>query len=367
MKSRHLPFMGRMDRYVLAHFVGSYATALFLLLGLFLIMDMASNLDDYLEVGPDGTAPGTGLLVRFYVLKLPFLFLEVAPFITLLAGMFTVNRLLKKNEVTPVLSAGVSVHRLLVPVFFCGFVLAAGMFFLREVAVSKLADKRDAALYQLEERKSERVLGRVAIHDLSGSTVFLDREYPDAVPWRAENFSALVHQGDLSVHIFAPEIYWDEKEGVARLIDGVQTVVGDDSKKATPIDRLLGFDFTPELVMTYRRAAVPLDLSFSEVQDLMSREPEDSAFNTLWHYLLTFPLANVVLLLVGLPVLFQYERGKGTERMAMGGLFCIFYFAIDFVFRNLGLDGGLSPILAGWLPILIVGSLGVALTDSIRT
>ncbi len=366
MKRRHLPFMGRMDRYVLSHFVGSYATALFLLLGLFLIMDMASNLDNYLEVGEDGTSPGTGLLIRFYLLKLPFLFLEVAPFITLLAGMFTVNRLLKKNEVTPVLSAGISVHRLLVPVFFCGFVLAGAMFFLREIAVSNLANKRDAALYQLEERQPERVLHDVSVHDLSGSIVFLDSAYPDAVPFRAVGLSAVVHQGDTTVHIIAEEAVWDREDQVLRLKKGLRMIVGDASVKV-PIDTLQGFDFTPELARTYVRSKVPLDLSFSEVQDLMSREPEDSAFNTLWHYLLTFPLANVVLLLVGLPVLFQYERGRGTERMAMGGLFCIFYFAIDFVFRRLGLDGGLSPILAGWLPILIVGSLGIALTDSIRT
>ncbi len=367
MKRRHLPFMGRMDRYVLSHFIGSYATALFLLLGLFLIMDMASNLDDFLEVAEDGTAPSTSVLAQYYLLKLPFLFLEVAPFITLLAGMFTVNRLLKKNEVTPILSAGISVHRLLVPVFFCGFVLAGSMFFLREVAVAKLADRRDAALYQLEERKAERVLEDVLVHDLSGSTVFLERIMPDANPPRYEVLSAVVHQGDTTVHILASAAVWDAKSHVLRLTDGIRTIVGDDSIKAETIETLEGFDFTPELALTYRRSKVPLDLSFSEVQDLMSREPEDSAFNTLWHYLLTFPLANVVLLLVGLPVLFQYERGRGTERMALGGLFCIFYFAVDFVFRNLGLDGGLSPILAGWLPILIVGSLGIALTDSIRT
>jgi lipopolysaccharide export system permease protein len=366
MIRRHLPFMGRLDRYVLAHFVGSYATALFLMLGLFLIMDMASNLDNYMEPGADGSVPSSSLVVRYYVLKLPFLFLEVAPFITLLAGMFTVNRLLKKNEVTPVLSAGVSAHRLLVPVYFCGIVLAGLMFLMREATVSKLADKRDAALYQLEARTPNRILESVLVHDLSGSTVFLERSYPDETPVRYEVLSAVVHQGDTTVHILAKEAYWDEARQVLKLVDGQRTVVGE-SIKATAIDELQGFDFTPALALTYQRAASPLDLSFSEVQDLMSREPEDSAFNTLWHYLLTFPLANLVLLLVGLPVLFQYERGKGSERMALGGLFCIFYFAIDFIFRNLGLQGGLSPILAGWLPVLIVGSMGMALTDSIRT
>jgi len=31
------------------------------------------------------------------------------------------------------------------------------------------------------------------------------------------------------------------------------------------------------------------------------------------------------------------------------------------------LEGGLSPILASWLPVLVFGSLGIVLYDSIRT
>ncbi|HPF14649.1 MAG: LptF/LptG family permease [Planctomycetes bacterium] len=367
MKRRHLPLFGRLDRYVTSHFIASYSTALFLLLGLFLIMDLTSNLDDFLEVDAQGHKAPAGVLIRYYLLKLPFLFLEVAPFITLMAGMFTVNRLLKKNEVTPVLSSGVSVHRMLVPVFLCGCVLAVSMFALREIVVSNIADKRDALQFQLKHPSEERVLEAVAVHELSGNTVFLERFYPDSNPPRVEELSAALLDGDRTISIQAEAAYWDPEAKVLRLQNGHRSVVGSKEVVREDLDVLEGFAFTPQLAKTYYRARNPMDLSFSEVQELMSREPEDSAFNTLWHYLLTFPLANLVLLLVGLPVLFQYERGKGAERMALGGIFCIFYFAVDFVFRSLGLGGGLSPILAGWIPILIAGSLGIALTDGIRT
>ena len=367
MKGRRLPLFGRLDRYVVSHFIGSYGTALFLLLGLFLIMDLTSNLDDYLEGDKEGNKASTLVLVRYYLLKLPFLFLEVAPFITLVAGMFTVNRLLKKNEVTPVLSAGLSVHRLLLPVFLCGLALAAGMFGLRELVVGSMANKRDALLYQLEYPGQERILEDVAVQGRNSSTVFLGTVHADAKPMRVQGLSGSKREGDQNVILQADLGVWDEQENHWKLVGGIQRTVGKDEVVEEEVDTLQGFDLTPELAFTYARAKNPLDLSFGEVQELMAREPEDSAFQTLWHYLLTFPLANLVLLLVGLPVLFQYERGKGAERMALGGMFCIFYFALDFVFRNLGLGGGLSPILAGWVPILIVGSLGLALTDGIKT
>ena len=149
--------------------------------------------------------------------------------------------------------------------------------------------------------------------------------------------------------------------------DGVRHVMGD-KKVQTPVDVLEGFEFTPDLARTYRRAREnPLELSFSEIQDLMQRDPDNVVYQTLWQYQLTFPLANLVLLLVGLPAMMAHERRRTTDRMVLGGLLCLFYFGTDFVSRNLGLEGDLSPLLASWTPVLLFGSLGVVLFESMRT
>jgi lipopolysaccharide export system permease protein len=90
-------------------------------------------------------------------------------------------------------------------------------------------------------------------------------------------------------------------------------------------------------------------------------------YQTLLQYHLTFPLANVVLLLVGLPVMMRHDRAKGAEGLAAGCLLCVFYFAADFVFRSLGLQGSLDPKLAAWTPVLFFGSLGLVLVDSMKS
>ena len=48
---------GRLDRYVISHFVGSYGTALFLVVGLYLVLDMASNVGDFLAPEREGGPP----------------------------------------------------------------------------------------------------------------------------------------------------------------------------------------------------------------------------------------------------------------------------------------------------------------------
>ena len=152
-----------------------------------------------------------------------------------------------------------------------------------------------------------------------------------------------------------------------RLEGGVDREVADSQKKEA-IEWLSGVEFAPELAITYWRAIEdPLSLSFSEVRDLARRDPDNVVFQTLMQYHLTFPLANLVLLLVGLPVLLRPDSRRGALGLAIGCLLCVFYFAADFVLRNMGIQGSLDPVLAAWLPVLTFGSLGLVLYDSMQS
>lgn len=376
--ARRMPLGSRLDRYVASHFVSAYAAAMLLMTGLFLVMDMAGNLDDFLEVWEDGTSAPASYLVRYYVLTVPYLFLQVAPFVTLLAGMFTVNRLLSTNEVTAALAAGLSARRLVLPVLLLGAALGAMMFGLREVTGRGLSAERDALRYVLKEQTFEVAYEDISVTDPSGSPALIGRFHPrptDGGPPRVNDLKVITRTGRSAgrsdyYRTEATQASWGGKFWV--LDDGVRSRIApetdDKPLEVVPIRELTGYKLEPEVIMTYRRAQTePLELSFSEVRELIRREPEDLTYQTLWHYHLTFPLANLILLLVGLPLLFTYERGRGAERMALGGLLCVFYYAFDFVFRTMGLSGGFSPVLAAWIPVLAFGSLGIVLFDSMRS
>ena len=381
MSQRGLRIGGRLDRYVGGLFVSSYATAFLLVVGLFLILDMASNLDGFVQVWPDGRrAPGF-LIARYYLLHVPFLFLQVAPFVTLVAGLFTVSKLRRANETVAALAGGVSAWRLLAPVFVLGGLCGAGMMGLRELATRTLADRRDVLRFVLDEQSYDPVYTNLRVRDLNGSVVMLD-EFRPATPLPPE-------AGDVEVPP-APEVrglqailrsrtQWSNTQAAGatyvprasrkgwKLDGGLREEVAG-SQRFEPAEWLDGFEFTPALaVSTWRARENPLDLSFSEVRDLARRDPDDVVFQTLMQYHLTFPLANLVLLLVGLPILMRHDRVRGGTGLAASVLLCVFYFSADFVLRNLGLQGTLDPLLAAWLPILAFGSLGLVLYDSMQS
>lgn len=370
MSSRRLKLGGRLDRYVAELFVGSYAVALLLVVGIFVIINLASNLDEYLQPGPDGAVPSGWLVVKLYILQTPFLFLEVAPFVTLIGGLFTVSRLMKHKEVVAALAAGVSARRVLLPVFVLGGVLGASMFGLREFATEQLSESRDALVDYLEERRPALVLEDLWIKDPVGKPIRVDAYYPASAgqPPRLEGLSATHSAGATWTHIAAKGAVFDRRANEWRLEGGVSRDV--DGGKATeqPIDTLSGTVLAPrDLRTAWKGRWQPTELSFRETLDLLARDPDAVGWQTLLQSNLAFPFAHLVLLFVGLPFLMGHARSKGPSPGLMVFFLCLCFFGSDFVCRSMGLQGQLDPLMAAWLPILFFGSLGVVLFSSIRT
>jgi lipopolysaccharide export system permease protein len=369
MSGRGLQIGGRLDRYVTKLFLSSYATALFVVVGLFFVIDFTSFIDEYLEPMRDGTPKPTVLIVRYYLLDIPFLYLQVGPFVALVASLFTVSKMLKYNEVVAALGAGISAHRLLAPIVVMGLLAGVGMFQLRESLSGGVVARRDALHYILLKGSYDQVYPHTFIKDLSGSVVHLDEFRPSVGdPPRSEvkglHATLLSLAQWVQIDADRAEYVRQGSSGVWQLEHGVRREVSGD----TPVDVLEGFDFTPALARTFARAhEEPLELSYAETREMARRDPDNVVYQTLLQYHLTFPLANLVLVLVGVPLLMRYERRRVVASLLAACMLCIGFFATDLVFRNLGLQASMDPRIAAWMPVLFFGSLGIVLYDSMRT
>ena len=371
MKLARLRLFGRLDRYIGALFVASYATAFMLVVGLAVIMDLAGHLD-FFEAWEDGSRAPSSLIARYYLLNVPFLFLQVGPFVTVIAALFTVSRLVKNNEVVAALDAGVSAQRLLFVTFLGGLCAALGMFALRELCTEYFSYRRDALHDVLENQRYERVFEELWLRDAAGPMVRMGEFWPSRDdPPRAEirDLTAVDFAGDAWTEQAAARATWVATEAGPRwLLDQGFARVEAETTEVRRVDYLEGLAFTPsDALLAWRGRERPMELSFSEVLRLLASDPDNLQLQTLLQYHLTFPLANVVLLLVALPFLVRHRRGGGAEGVTIGILLCVFYFSTDFTARSLGMEGVLSPLVAAWLPILLFGSLGAVLYEGMAT
>ena len=87
------------------------------------------------------------------------------------------------------------------------------------------------------------------------------------------------------------------------------------------------------------------------------------------HRRLALCVANVVLLLVAIPFAFQRERRNPLYAAAVALAVALGYYLMVMFCSYLarGPDAVLSPAMAGWLPVLSFGALGVWLFRNLPT
>lgn len=368
MRLAGLQLFGKLDRYVGSLFVGAYATALLLIVGLVEILHLAGNLR-FFQDWEDGQGAPTSWILRYCALEAPFLYLQIAPFVTAVAAVFTVSKLLKHNELVACLNAGISARRLLLPLYAAALLVGAAMFVLREAATPSLGPERDRLYEMLNKQTLDPALDSLRLRDIQGNVVLAQSFRPQSE--RIERLQVIGRRDRVFFLISADAATWQMRPqgGMEWRLDGGQLreEFGDSSVRRD-IEWLEGVSFTPDDLLLARKGDKdPLGLSFSEIDQLARRDPDNLEFQTLLHYHLTFPLANLVLVLITLPFLLGRERGRNAEGVVVACLMCVFYFAADFVTRSLGMDGSLSAVWASWGAVLVFGAAGAALTEGMRT
>src|SRR5688500_16238881 len=107
-----------LDRYLVLSYVKAYAICLISLLGLYVVVDLFTNIDDFTGQNRSFTQV-LEHIGAYYGFRVTEIFDKLCEVIVLLAAMFTVAWVQRNNELLPLLSAGVSTRRVLRPVLVC--------------------------------------------------------------------------------------------------------------------------------------------------------------------------------------------------------------------------------------------------------
>lgn len=210
MRLAGLKVGGHVDRYIATLFVGAFATSLLLVVGLAVIIDVASNLD-YFAAWENGESAPTAWIARYYALNMPFLYLQVAPFVTVTAALFTIVKLTRYNELVACMNAGVSGRRLSAPIFFGALVVAVGMVALREGATRTLGAERDRLQHLLDKHTTGWQLSDVWMRDMSGTVIGARQFFPDEA--RVEGLEIVGARGATLISVSAAQARYSQLDG----------------------------------------------------------------------------------------------------------------------------------------------------------
>ena len=103
-----------LDRQMFLSYIKSYFVCTVSLLGLFVVVDLFTNLEDFMKAHDD-FASRIRYIATYYAFNTAKNFDQISEAIVLMAAMFTVALMQRSNELLPLLSAGVSTRRAVLP------------------------------------------------------------------------------------------------------------------------------------------------------------------------------------------------------------------------------------------------------------
>ena len=130
-----------LDKYVAKNFLIGYVIAFSVLIGLRIIIDLFVNLDEFAEQAELGTLVVLKNVLVFYSLNSMLYFRDFAGMITVVAAAFSLGKMVRNNELVAVMSSGVSLQRVILPIIILAIALTGLLVIDQEFLIPSFGSK----------------------------------------------------------------------------------------------------------------------------------------------------------------------------------------------------------------------------------
>jgi lipopolysaccharide export system permease protein len=355
--------MRLLDRYVIRNFLQAYLYCIAGFVSIWLIFDVSDNISTFLD-----EHVGLLLTIRFYATQVPQVFIILLPVSLLLALLFSLGRMSRANEIVSMLTAGVSLLRILLPLIGMGLLTVAASMALNYSLAPHAEQARKIFLSEARERPETVVQGQIF------------RNRTDARTWFIQNFrsggnmfnNVQVLQQDghdnivtnyMALHaLYHPETkIWELQQVKVVHYDAGGNIIDEQIYPSLNIDHWSETPF--RLDSANARAEF---LSLPELNDYLRFNADFPAtllapFRTHLQYRLALPWTCLVVVCIAAPLGIGYSRRGVLSSVAAS---VILVFAMNFLvhlFLALGEGDRISPWVAAWTPNLLFTAIGLYL------
>ena len=353
-----------LDRYILHRFFNILVFATFASMTIFVTVDLIEHLDKFI----DAKCPAW-LVLRYYLLYLPYIIYLTLPVSMLLATLFTVGGLVHTNELTAMQGAGYSLYRvaalhLLVAIPIGAFALGFG-----ETIVPEANQQRQDIYREKVKRNRPTAARQGRIYLQVGANEFLNMEsYDPTIRVGYQVTIQTVGTDRILERLEAKQIVW---AGDAwRLKNGRNRIFRIQGEEVEPFEALRREDLGFEPDDLTKVQTKPEEMNYTELKSFITRLEHSGNRSAKWIVDLAFkisqPFANVIIVFFGVPLAAIRRRGGLVMGFGLGLLVCFIYFGLMQVGKILGYHGTIPPQIAAWGGNIIFAAFGFVLTLGVR-
>jgi lipopolysaccharide export system permease protein len=347
-----------LERYISRQFSAALGFSLLAFLLIFVVVDLIEHLDTFI----DKQAPVL-LVVKYYLYFTPYIILLTLPVAMLLASLFSVSSLSRHKELMAMKAAGISLYRILLPLFRLALGVSLFSLLMGEVVVPYTNNKKNQ-IYSWQIRQhapGPKLIRRNLYLQGTEGRIYYIQEYDGQKQLAKGVLIQKYNQGLLTMRIDAQEMAWEE--GGWTLSDGMIREFAEDEEKAIPFQsiRRPELEETPQDLM--RRQKDPLEMDFFELREYIQRVQRSGGEvhreRVDLFLKIAFPFANLIIVLFGAPLASNPRRSGAAVSFAISLFICFVYYSFLRVGQALGYKGSVPPLVAAWMGNVLFGLAGV--------
>lgn len=363
--------MNTVDRFIASTFVRSYILLLLVGIGLYILVDLLVNLDEFTENASLTAGQMLITMLDFYGYNIPLYYSQLGGPALAFAAAFTLAMMWRNNEMTALIAAGMPLQRLMVPLLVTAVLLTAVWVVNREVAIPRLAHK---IARQRDDVTGRQTAGVYCLRDANNAIVSALDLYPRQGRLRRVYIIEPNDAGLPANLIEADEAIFDPERDTWQLVRGRRIRIaasagGQTLGEPTSYEPVTDYPLalTPEEMVLRRSAEWSELLSVQQMNNLVhsGNLPNLAAINMSRHVRLTQPVLHWIMLLLAAPFFLRREPGSVLVAGGWSLLLAGFFYGVVFVMQSWTTSS--SAALIAWIPILLFGPVAVVQVANVKT
>lgn len=318
---------------------------------LFIIVDSFTHLDDFIQ-----RRVQTTIIFKYYLMMIPMIFIQTSPIACLIAMIYTMGKLNYNNELIAMRGGGLSIYKIVLPIFILGIILSLFTFLISEKILPKTQKLSEHIKIKHIDKKahSEEILKNLAIYGFQNRQFFIN--VFNAKTNELEGLTILEQDNRQNVisKMFANKVTWINNSWIA---DRCLVYKFDEYNHVLDSQYLenhkLSFEETPDDFLRQRQKISHMNSwELLDYINKLSGSGAETAIRYLWidlYQKITSHFNCLIMIFIGLPCSIAIRRkAVGFSSIGISTLVALLYYVILAISIALG-KNNIFPALASVL------------------
>ena len=356
--------MKRIDRYIIAKFLGTYFFSIVLIISIGVVFDFNENIDRFTE----SQAPWKAIAVDYYLNFIPYYANLFSALFVFISVIFFTTKLADHSEIIAMISAGISRRRLMVPYMISAAIIAALTFYLGAEVIPRSSVKRLAFENTYKKRvKDPTYAEKVQLQVDTGVIAYM--EHFDGMSKTGMHFSLDKFENKKLVsHLSAnTAIYdtlsdvryqWHLRDVTIRELRGMKEKITNYNQ----IDSIIRMEPRDFLFIRNQQET----MTNAELKDYIDKQRNRgsgnlSIFEVEYQKRFASPFAAFILSTIGMSLSSRKRKGGMGFSLGIGIALSATYILLQGISATFSTNAGMHPALAAWMPNILYTLIAIYL------